>query len=324
LYNWFLDQILEGEPEPERRPRQIEFARLNLNYTVMSKRRLLELVQKGIVNGWDDPRMPTISGLRRRGYTPASIRMFAERVGVAKRDNIIVVALLEHCVREDLNKRAPRVNAVIDPVKLVLINYPEDKVEWMEAVNNPEDESQGTRQIPFTRELYIERNDFMENPPKKFFRLGPGREVRLKNGYIIKCEDYKKNENGEVEEIYCTYDPETRSGNDTTGKKVKGTLHWVSTSHSLPAEVRLYDRLFMDEDPAGHKDKDFKEFLNPDSLNILTNCRVEPSLKDVKALDFFQFQRLGYFCVDPDSTPGHLVFNRTVPLKDTWAKMTKK
>ncbi|MDI3521472.1 MAG: glutaminyl-tRNA synthetase [Anaerophaga sp.] len=324
LYNWFLDQILEGEPEPERRPRQIEFARLNLNYTVMSKRRLLELVQKGIVNGWDDPRMPTISGLRRRGYTPASIRMFAERVGVAKRDNIIDVALLEHCVREDLNKRAPRVNAVIDPVKLVLINYPEDKVEWMEAVNNPEDESQGTRQIPFTRELYIERNDFMENPPKKFFRLGPGREVRLKNGYIIKCEDYKKNENEELEEIYCTYDPETRSGNDTTGKKVKGTLHWVSASHSLPAEVRLYDRLFMDEDPAGHKDKDFKEFLNPDSLNILTNCRVEPSLKDVKALDFFQFQRLGYFCVDPDSTPGHLVFNRTVPLKDTWAKMTKK
>lgn len=324
LYNWFLDQILEGEPEPERRPRQIEFARLNLNYTVMSKRRLLELVQKGIVNGWDDPRMPTISGLRRRGYTPASIRMFAERVGVARRDNIIDVALLEHCIREDLNKRAPRVNAVIDPVKLVLTNYPEDKVEWMEAVNNPEDESQGTRKIPFTRELYIERNDFMENPPKKFFRLGPGREVRLKNGYIIKCEDYKKGENGEVEEIYCTYDPETRSGNDTSGKKVKGTLHWVSASHSLPAEVRLYDRLFMDEDPAGHKDKDFKEFLNPDSLNILNNCRVEPSLKDVKALDFFQFQRLGYFCVDPDSTPGHLVFNRTVPLKDTWAKMTKK
>jgi len=324
LYNWFLDQILEGEPEPERRPRQIEFARLNLNYTVMSKRRLLELVQKGIVNGWDDPRMPTISGLRRRGYTPASIRMFAERVGVAKRDNIIDVALLEHCVREDLNKRAPRVNAVIDPVKLVLINYPEDKVEWMEAVNNPEDESQGTRQIPFTRELYIERNDFMENPPKKFFRLGPGREVRLKNGYIIKCEDYKKGENGEVEEIYCTYDPETRSGNDTSGKKVKGTLHWVSASHSLPAEVRLYDRLFMDEDPAGHKDKDFKEFLNPDSLNILNNCRVEPSLKDVKALDFFQFQRLGYFCVDPDSTPEHLVFNRTVPLRDTWAKLAKK
>lgn len=323
LYNWFLDQILEGEPAPERRPRQIEFARLNLNYTVMSKRRLLELVQKGIVNGWDDPRMPTISGLRRRGYTPDSIRMFADRVGVARRDNIIDVALLEHCVREDLNKKAPRVNAVIDPVKLILTNYPEDQVEWMEAINNPEDENGGSRTIPFTRELYIERNDFMEEPPKKFFRLGPGREVRLKNGYIVKCEDFKKNEQGEIEEIYCTYDPQTRSGNDTSGKKVKGTLHWVSASHSLPAEVRQYDRLFMDEDPAGHKDKDFKEFLNPDSLTVLKKCRVEPSLKEAKALDAFQFQRLGYFCVDPDSTPDQLVFNRTVPLRDTWAKMNK-
>ncbi|SFE80604.1 glutamine--tRNA ligase/YqeY domain fusion protein [Thermophagus xiamenensis] len=321
LYDWFLDQILEGEPTPERRPRQIEFARLNLNYTVMSKRRLLELVEKGIVNGWDDPRMPTISGLRRRGYTPESIRAFAERVGVAKRDNIIDMALLEHCVREDLNKRAPRVNAVLDPVKLILTNYPEDKVEWMEAINNPEDESQGTRKIPFTRELYIERNDFMENPPKKFFRLGPGREVRLKNGYIIKCEDYKKNDKGEVEEIYCTFDPETRSGMPQSNRKVKGTLHWVSASHCIPAEVRLYDRLFLDEDPAGHKDKDFKEFLNPDSLKILTNCKVEPSLKDSKPLDFFQFQRVGYFCVDPDTTEDHLVFNRTVSLKDTWAKM---
>lgn len=321
LYDWFLDQILEDEPTPERRPRQIEFARLNLNYTVMSKRRLLELVEKGIVNGWDDPRMPTISGLRRRGYTPESIRAFAERVGVAKRDNIIDMALLEHCVREDLNKRAPRVNAVLDPVKLILTNYPEDKVEWMEAINNPEDESQGTRKIPFTRELYIERNDFMENPPKKFFRLGPGREVRLKNGYIIKCEDYKKNDKGEVEEIYCTYDPETRSGMPQSNRKVKGTLHWVSASHCIPAEVRLYDRLFLDEDPAGHKDKDFKEFLNPDSLKILTNCKVEPSLKDSKPLDFFQFQRVGYFCVDPDTTEDHLVFNRTVSLKDTWAKM---
>lgn len=321
LYDWFLDQILEDEPTPERRPRQIEFARLNLNYTVMSKRRLLELVEKGIVNGWDDPRMPTISGLRRRGYTPESIRAFAERVGVAKRDNIIDMALLEHCVREDLNKRAPRVNAVLDPVKLILTNYPEDKVEWMEAINNPEDESQGTRKIPFTRELYIERNDFMENPPKKFFRLGPGREVRLKNGYIIKCEDYKKNDKGEVEEIYCTYDPKTRSGMPQSNRKVKGTLHWVSASHCIPAEVRLYDRLFLDEDPAGHKDKDFKEFLNPDSLKILTNCKVEPSLKDSKPLDFFQFQRVGYFCVDPDTTEDHLVFNRTVSLKDTWAKM---
>jgi glutaminyl-tRNA synthetase len=324
LYNWFLEQILEGEPAPERKPRQIEFARLNLNYTVMSKRRLLELVQKGIVNGWDDPRMPTISGLRRRGYTPESIRTFAERVGVAKRDNIIDVALLEHCVREDLNKRAPRVNAVIDPVKLILTNYPEDQVEWMEAINNPEDESQGSRKIPFTRELYIERNDFMEDPPKKFFRLGPGREVRLKNGYIIKCEDFRKNENGEIEEIYCTYDPQTRSGSDTSGKKVKGTLHWVSATHSIPAEVRQYDRLFMDEDPAGHKEKDFKDFLNPESLKVLKNCRVEPSLKDAKELDFFQFQRLGYFSVDPDTTEDHLVFNRTVQLRDTWAKVSKK
>jgi glutaminyl-tRNA synthetase len=323
LYNWFLDQILEGEPTPGRRPRQIEFARMNLNYTVMSKRRLLELVQKGIVNGWDDPRMPTISGLRRRGYTPESIRVFADRVGVARRDNIIDVALLEYCIREDLNKRAPRVNAVIDPVKLVLTNYPEDQVEWMEAINNPEDESQGSRKIPFTRELFIERNDFMEEPPKKFFRLGPGREVRLKNGYIIKCEDFKKNENGQPEEIYCTYDPDTRSGNDTSGKKVKGTLHWVSATHSVPAEVRQYDRLFMDEDPAGHKDKDFKEFINPESLKVLKNCRVEPSLKDAKELDSFQFQRLGYFCVDPDSTLDHLVFNRTVSLRDTWAKMNK-
>ncbi|MGQ1891818.1 glutamine--tRNA ligase/YqeY domain fusion protein [Thermophagus sp. OGC60D27] len=324
LYEWFLDQILEGAPKPERRPRQIEFARLNLNYTVMSKRRLLELVEKGIVNGWDDPRMPTISGLRRRGYTPESIRTFAERVGVAKRDNIIDVALLEHCIREDLNKRAPRVNAVLDPVKLVLTNYPDEKVEWMEAVNNPEDETQGSRKIPFTKELYIERNDFMEDPPKKFFRLGPGREVRLKNGYIIKCEDYKKNEQGEIEEIYCTYDPETRSGMPQSNRKVKGTLHWVSASHSIPAEVRLYDRLFLDEDPAGHKDRDFKEFLNPDSLKVLSNCRVEPSLKTAQELDFFQFQRLGYFCVDPDSTPERLVFNRTVSLKDTWAKMNKQ
>ncbi len=324
LYNWFLEQILEGEPEPERKPRQIEFARLNLNFTVMSKRRLLELVQKGIVNGWNDPRLPTISGLRRRGYTPESIRVFADRVGVARRDNIIDVALLEYCIREDLNKRAPRVNAVIDPVKLVLTNYPEDKVEWMESVNNPENESQGSREIPFTRELFIERNDFMEEPPKKFFRLGPGREVRLKNGYIIKCEDFKKNEQGEIEEIYCTYDPETRSGMpQQSERKVKGTLHWVSASHSVPAEVRLYDRLFVDEDPAGHKDKDFKEYINPESLKVLTNCRVEPSLKEAEELDSFQFQRLGYFCVDPDSKPDHLVFNRTVPLRDTWAKMNQ-
>ena len=325
LYNWFLDQILEEEPSVERRPRQIEFARLNLNYTVMSKRRLLELVQLGYVHGWNDPRMPTISGLRRRGYTPESIRMFAERVGVARRDNIIDVALLEHCVRDDLNKRAPRINVVLDPVKLVLTNYPEDKVEWMEAINNPEDESMGSRQIPFTRELFIERNDFMEEPPKKFFRLGPGREVRLKNGYIVKCEDFRKNENGDIEEIYCTYDPETRSGSDSSGKKVKGTLHWVSASHSETAEVRMYDRLFMDEDPAGHKDKDFKEFLNPESLKILKNCRIEPTWEDAAGnFEYFQFQRIGYFCLDPDSSPNHIVFNRTVPLRDTWSKVKNK
>jgi glutaminyl-tRNA synthetase len=323
LYNWFLDQVIEGEPTPERRPRQIEFARLNLNYTVMSKRRLLELVQKQIVEGWDDPRMPTISGLRRRGYTAESIRLFAERVGVAKRDNIIDVALLEHCLREDLNKKAPRVNAVLDPVKLILTNYPQDQVEWMEADNNPEDEQQGSRTIPFSGELYIERNDFMEEPPKKFFRLGPGREVRLKNGYIIQCQDFKKDANGEIEAIYCTYDPETRSGMPQSNRKVKGTLHWVSASHSVPAEVRLYDRLFMDEDPSGNPDKDFKEFLNPDSLKILSNCRVEPSLKEARILDHFQFQRLGYFCVDKNSTPEKLVFNRTVSLKDTWAKLSK-
>ncbi len=323
LYNWFLDQVIEGEPVPETRPRQIEFARLNLNYTIMSKRRLLELVQKNLVEGWDDPRMPTISGLRRRGYTADSIRLFAERVGVAKRDNIIDAALLEHCLRDDLNKKAARVNAVLNPVKLILTNYPEDQVEWMVADNNPEDEQQGSRKIPFSRELYIERDDFMEEPPRKFFRLGPGREVRLKNGYIIKCEDYKKDANGEIETIYCTYDPETRSGMPQSNRKVKGTLHWVSASHSLPAEVRLYDRLFMDEDPAGHPDKDFKDFLNPESLKTLTNCRVEPSLKEAAILEHFQFQRLGYFCVDKTSTPDKLVFNRTVPLKDTWAKLNR-
>lgn len=320
LYNWFLDRILDEEPQPERRTRQIEFARLNLNYTVMSKRRLLELVQKGIVQSWDDPRMPTISGLRRRGYTPDAIRLFADRVGVARRDNIIDVALLEHCLREDLNKSAPRVNAVLNPVKLILTNYPKEQVEWMDAVNNPEDMQQGSRKVPFTRELFIERDDFMEDPPKKFFRLGPGREVRLKNGYIIRCEDYKKNGNGEIEEIYCTYDQETRSGMPQSGRKVKGTLHWVSASHSIEAEVRLYDRLFVDEDPSGHPDKDFKEFINPDSLKVLTNCRLEPSLSEAKPFANYQFQRLGYFCVDKLSTSEKLMFNRTVGLRDAWAK----
>ncbi len=324
LYNWFLDQILDGEPVPAVKPRQIEFARLNLNYTVMSKRKLLELVQKGIVSGWDDPRMPTISGLRRRGYTPESIHQFAEKVGVARRDNVIDVALLEFCIREDLNKRAVRVNAVLDPVKLIITNYPQDKVEMLDTVNNPEDESMGVRTIPFSREIYIERDDFMEQPPKNYFRLGPGLEVRLKSAYIIKCDDFKKDDSGKITEVYCTYDPETRSGMPQSHRKVKGTLHWVSAKHCINGEVRLYDRLFMEEEPDGHEDKDFKEFINPDSLKILTNCKLEPGLADVKPLDKFQFQRLGYFCVDADSKPGRLVFNKTVGLKDSWAKIVKK
>lgn len=323
LYNWFLDQILEGEPTPAVRNRQIEFARLNLNYTVMSKRRLLELVQKGIVDAWDDPRMPTISGLRRRGYTPESIRMFADKVGVARRDNVIDVALLEYCIREDLNKHTLRVNAVLDPIKLIITNYPEDQVEMMETINNPEDESMGHRMIPFSREIFIEREDFMEEPPKKFFRLGPGLEVRLKSAYIIKCESFTKDANGNLSEIHCTYDPETKSGMPQSDRKVKGTLHWVSAKHCIDAEVRLYDRLFSDEEPDGHKDVDFKEFINPESLKILSNCKLEPGLKDAKPLDKFQFQRLGYFCVDTHSTPGKLIFNKTVGLKDSWAKANK-
>lgn len=320
LYNWFLDQILEGEPTPAARPRQIEFARLNLNYTVMSKRRLLELVQKNIVDAWDDPRMPTISGLRRRGYTPESIRMFADKVGVARRDNVIDVALLEYCIREDLNKRTMRVNAVLDPVKLIITNYPDDQVEMMETINNPEDESMGSRTMPFCREVYIERNDFMEDPPKKFFRLGPGREVRLKSAYIVKCEDFKKDAEGNITEIYCTYDPETRSGMPQSDRRVKGTLHWVSAKHAIDAEIHLYDRLFMDEEPDGHKDKDFKEFINPESFKILKNCKLEPELANVKPLDSFQFQRLGYFVVDKNSTAEKIIFNRTVELRDNWSK----
>ncbi len=316
LYGWFLDQLAE---ESRPRPRQIEFARLNLSYTVMSKRKLLEMVKKNLVSGWDDPRMPTISGLRRRGYTPESIRQFADRIGIAKRDNVIDVGLLEFSVREHLNKITPRVFGVLEPVKVIITNYPEDKMEHLELINNPEDEDAGTRQVPFSRELYIERNDFMEDPPRKFFRLGPGREVRLKGAYIIKCEDYKKDENGNITAIYCTYDPETKSGSGSP-RKVKGTLHWVSVQHALNAEVRLYDRLFLDEDPAGHKDRDFKDFLNPDSLKILQDCKLEPSLKEIKPGDKFQFQRLGYFCVDKESRPEHLVFNRTVPLRDSWRK----
>ena len=320
LYDWFLDQLVE---EGAYRPRQIEFARLNLSYTVMSKRKLLELVKDKHVKGWNDPRMPTISGYRRRGYTPESIRNFADRIGVAKRDNVIDVGLLEFSVREHLNQIAPRVFAVLDPVKVVITNYPEGKVENMILENNPEDTEGGAREVPFSREVYIERDDFMEDPPKKFFRMGPGSEVRLKGAYIVKCEDYFKDEKGNITEIHCTYDPESKSGGSGASRKVKGTLHWVSTTHAIDAEIRLYDRLFMDEDPAGHKDKDFKEFLNPDSLKVLSHGKLEPSLKTAKPGDKFQFQRLGYFCVDPDSTDNNLVFNRTVPLRDSWTKKNK-
>ncbi|HMM11079.1 MAG TPA: glutamine--tRNA ligase, partial [Bacteroidales bacterium] len=320
LYDWFLDQLIEGD----YRPRQIEFARLNLSYTVMSKRKLLQLVQNGVVNGWDDPRMPTIAGMRRRGYTPESIRNFAERIGVAKRDNVIDISLLEFIVREDLNKIAPRVMAVLNPVELVITNYPEGKTEMVSLENNPEDPQGGSREVPFSRRLFIEREDFMTDPPAKFFRLGPGREVRLKGAYIVKCESYETDAEGNVSRILCTYDPETRSGTGSKQPKVKGTLHWVDAGSAIDAEVRLYDRLFMDEDPAGHKDRDFLEFLNPDSLKILRGCKAEPSLKAVKAGDKFQFQRIGYFCVDPDTTAGLPVFNRTVALKDEWSKIKEK
>lgn len=326
LYDWFLDQIGSFDPSMVTpRSRQVEFARLNLSYTVMSKRKLLELVQEGHVNGWDDPRMPTVLGLRRRGYTPASIRNFATRVGVAKRDNVIDLSLLEFCIREDLNKTAPRVMTVLDPVKLIITNYPEGQTEELEIENNPEDPNGGSRKVPFSGELYIEQDDFMEDPPKKFFRLGPGREVRLKGAYIIACTDFKKDpETGKVTEIYCTYDPNTKSGQDTSGKKVKGTMHWVSATHAREVEVRVYDRLFMDSDPAGHKDQDFKKFLNPESLHIIEKAYAEPSLKNAQAADSFQFMRKGYYCLDPDSTEEKMIFNQTVALRDTWAKMQKK
>lgn len=319
LYNWFLD-----EAAVEHHPQQIEFARLNLTYTVMSKRKLLQLVQENIVDGWNDPRMPTISALRRRGYTPRSIRNFAEEVGVAKRDGVIDVARLEFAVRDDLNKTAKRVMAVLDPVKLVITNYPEGKTEYLPAVNNPEDPEAGSREIPFSKYLYIEQNDFMEDPPRKFFRLSVGKEVRLRYAYIIKCEDIVKDENGNITEIHCTYDPETKSGMSNSNKKVKGTIHWVSAEHAFDAEVRLYDRLFNVEDPDGDKEKEFLEFLNPESLEIKKSCKLEPGLKDAVAGDRFQFERLGYFCVDTKySEPGIPVFNRTVTLRDTWAKINK-
>jgi glutaminyl-tRNA synthetase len=320
LYDWLVNAVISGD-----KPRQIEFARLNLNYTVMSKRKLLQLVQQGRVSGWDDPRMPTITGLRRRGYTPESIRDFCSRIGVAKKENVIDVAQLEHSVREDLNRRAPRVMAVLRPIKVVLTNYPEGQVEEVDVINNPEDESAGTRKVPFARELYIERDDFMENPPKKFYRLSPGSEVRLRCAYFIKCTDVIKNDRGDIVELRCSYDPATRGGDSPDGRKVKATLHWVSAAHAIPAEVRLYDRLCSVEDPENVPEgKTFLDCLNPDSLEVIRDALVEPSLASAAPGLRVQFERLGYFVVDPDSRPGALVFNRTVSLKDTWAKIAQK
>lgn len=317
LYNWFIEQL---EIFPSH---QYEFARRNLTYTVMSKRKLLQLVNEKHVAGWDDPRMPTISGMRRRGYTAEALRQFSDIIGIAKRENIVDVGLLEFCVREHLNKTANRVMVVLDPVKLIIANYPEGQEEIFDGENNPEDPTAGTRQIPFSRELWIEREDFMENPPKKFFRLGVGNMVRLKSAYIVKCEGFKKDDAGTITEIYCTYLPESKSGNDTSGLIVKGTIHWVSVPHAKTAEVRLYDRLFKVEDPS-NEDGDFKDYINPDSIHTLPAVYIEPALATAKTGDRVQFMRKGYFCVDTDSTPGKLVFNRTVTLKDAWAKEAKK
>lgn len=325
LYNWFRDNVYEySKSEFPNPPKQREFSRLNLSYTIMSKRKLLTLVENGIVNGWDDPRMPTISGLRRRGYTPASIRNFIETVGVSKRENVIDVSLLEFKVREDLNKKANRVMGVLDPVKVIIDNYPEGREEILIAENNPEDENSGTRIVPFSREIYIEREDFREEANRKFFRLKIGKEVRLKNAYFITATSCEKDENGKITVIHCTYDPLTKSGSNTeeSKRKVKGTLHWVSVKHAVKAEVRVYDRLFSDEAPDAHKDKDFMEFVNPNSLEKIT-AFVEPSLQTAKIGEQFQFQRLGYFNVDDDSTSENLVFNKTVGLRDNWAKANK-
>lgn len=322
LYDWFLDQVYDPR---KIRPKQREFARRNLSHTVVSKRKLAQLVESKIVNGWDDPRMPTISGLRRRGYTPESIRNFADTIGIAKRENLIDVSLLEFHIREHLNKITPRVMGVLDPLKLVIANYPKGQEEWLEAENSPEDETAGSRQVPFSGELYIEKADFKEEANKKFFRLKLGGEVRLKNGYIIKAESCTKDAEGNITEVQCTYDPKSKSGSGTEEslRKVKGTLHWVSIKHAIPVEVRLYDRLFTHESPDTHKDKEFMEFINPNSLEVITGY-VEPSLKDAKTQERFQFQRIGYFCVDPDTTPEKLVFNRTVGLRDSWAKIQQK
>jgi len=318
LYDWFLDEAEVFHPQ------QIEFARLNLSYTVMSKRKLLELVTENLVNGWDDPRMPTISGMRRRGFTPESLRNFSDRIGIAKRNNVIDVAVLEHSVREDLNKRANRVMAVLDPLKVTIKNYPEGQSEELEAINNPENENAGTRMIPFSREIYIERNDFMEDAPRKFFRLAPGREVRLRYAYFITCEEVIKDDSGNITELICTYDPLSKGGKSPDGRKVKGTLHWVDAKQNSEAEVRIYDRLFTVPDPDGDKEKSFKEFLNPDSLSIIEKAFVEPSVNGAKPLSYYQFERLGYFNVDKDSTKNTMVFNKTVGLRDSWAKTGKK
>ena len=316
LYDWFLDALGIYHPQ------QIEFARLNLTYTVMSKRKLLQLVQDNYVDGWDDPRMPTLSGLRRRGYTPESIRDFSERIGVAKRESIVDIQLLEHCLREDLNKKAPRVMGVLDPIKVVISNYPENKVEYVDAVNNPEDETAGTRKVPFSREIYIERADFMEDPPKKFFRLAPEQEVRLRYAYYVTCTDVIKDEKtGDVLELHCTYDPESRGGYTPDGRRVKGTIHWVAVEHALNAQVRLYDYLFSTAEPEAEGDKHFKELLNPESIQVLENCKVEPGLEIAKPGYICQFERNGYFVVDNDSDAGRMVFNRAVGLRDSWAKI---
>ncbi len=318
LYDWVLENV-----SVPCRPQQIEFARLNLSYMITSKRKLLRLIEEGYVSGWDDPRVPTLAGVRRRGYTPEAIRDFCERVGVAKKNSVVDIAMLEHCVREDLNRRAPRALAVLRPLKVVIENYPEGQVEELEAVNNPEDPSLGTRKIPFSREIFIEQEDFMENPPKGYRRLAPGREVRLRYGYVIKCEDVIKDGEGNVVELRCTYDPETLGGSTPDGRKVRGIIHWVSAAHAVPAEVRLYDRLFTIENPG--EVEDFWNYVNPESLVVLKDCRLEPSLAEAESGSFFQFERQGYFCVDiVDSKPGSLVFNRTVALKDTWAKIQKR
>ncbi|MEA3500052.1 MAG: glutamine--tRNA ligase/YqeY domain fusion protein [Candidatus Marinimicrobia bacterium] len=318
LYDWFLNELEVYHPQ------QIEFSRLNLNFTIMSKRKLNELVNKKLVNGWDDPRMPTIAGLKRRGYTPEAIRDFVGRIGVSKNEGVVDIALLEHCLRDDLNKKALRFMGVLNPIKVIIDNYPDDKTEELEAINNPGDESAGTRKVPFSKEIYIEKDDFMENPPKKYYRLTVGREVRLRYAYFIKATSIVKDENGEITEIHCTYDPATKGGNAPDGRKVKSTIHWVSAKDAIGAEVRMYDRLFTVENPLGNKEKSFEKFLNPDSLKILENCKLEPNLKNLSVGDTVQFERKGYFRLDEDSTSENQIFNLAVPLRDKWKKIRRK